>query len=224
VMASGGNEPVADGGGEGHSIFAAVLLQSLRDVDGKEFTAGALFQKIAVRVAGRSQQTPQYSAIVNSQHDGGDFIFWRQPGKTPPPDLCCDAHTPEPATVASTTTNSTSRQAVGIANIDDMLALYRNAYEDEDVAELQALWPTMKPDAVRNLQAFFHQAKSVQLHTTLVGTPVVTDSSATVSVIEELSYIADGKPKKVPPQKATIRLSRQTGDRGNPGWKIESIQ
>lgn len=89
LLASGGVEPVADGGTVDHSIFAAVMLQSLKEMPEPTFTAALLFQKLVVRVAGRSQQTPQYSPIVNSQHDGGDFIFARHPGTAPPPTLCC---------------------------------------------------------------------------------------------------------------------------------------
>lgn len=89
LIASGGVEPVADGGTANHSIFAAVLLQGLAEMKEPEFTASLLFQRLVVRVAGRSQQTPQYSPIVNSEHDGGDFVFVRQPGKTPPESLCC---------------------------------------------------------------------------------------------------------------------------------------
>jgi len=218
VMASGGNEPVSDSGGGGHSIFAAVLLQSLRDMEGTEYTGGSLFQKVAVRVAGRSQQTPQYSGITNSEHDGGDFVFMRQPGATPPADMCCDARV-ESSPLPSSNGNRGLNE-----NIEDILSRYRTAYEDEDVAELQLLWPSMKRDAIKNLDTFFKQAKSVQLHTTVVGMPIITDSAATITVMEDLSYISDGKPRKVPPQKATIKLSRETGDRGNSGWKIESIQ
>ena len=218
VMASGGNEPVSDSGGGGHSIFAAVLLQSLRDIDDREYTGGSLFQKVAVRVAGRSQQTPQYSGITNSEHDGGDFVFMRQPGSTPPPDVCCDARV-EPTQLPN------SHVSRGLSeNIEDILSRYRTAYEDEDISELQLLWPSMKRDAAKNLDMFFKQAKSVQLHTTIVGTPIITDSAATITVMEDLSYISDGKPRKVSAQKATFKLTRETGDRGNTGWKIESIQ
>jgi len=101
LVASGGVEPVADGGTVDHSIFAAVLLQSLQNMSERKFTTSLLFQRLVVRVAGRSQQTPQYSPIVNSEHDGGDFVFMRQPGKTPPPSLCCS-----PQTVAATASDT----------------------------------------------------------------------------------------------------------------------
>jgi hypothetical protein len=78
LMASGGNEPVADGGGSGHSIFADSFLKALSEIENSVFTADELFyQNIRSRVAGRSDQVPEYSEIRNSGHDGGDFIFIR---------------------------------------------------------------------------------------------------------------------------------------------------
>lgn len=78
LMASGGNEPVADGGGSGHSIFADSFLKALREIENSIFTADELFyQNIRSRVAGRSDQVPEYSEIRNSGHEGGDFVFMR---------------------------------------------------------------------------------------------------------------------------------------------------
>ncbi|MCP3923059.1 MAG: hypothetical protein GY714_10780 [Desulfobacterales bacterium] len=76
LIASGGNEPVADGGGEGHSIFAASLIKELKNKKESLFTAENLFyENIKESVAGKSSQVPQYSIIRNSGHEGGDFVF-----------------------------------------------------------------------------------------------------------------------------------------------------
>ena len=76
LMASGGNEPVSDSGGSGHSVFADTFLKALREVDKTTFTAEELFHSfIKERVAGKSEQTPEYNTIKNSGHDGGDFVF-----------------------------------------------------------------------------------------------------------------------------------------------------
>jgi hypothetical protein len=78
IMSSGGDEPVADGGGNGHSVFTGVLLQSLKDREGDSFAAETLLvQKIKPRVAGRSQQTPDYAIVRDSDGDLGDFVFFR---------------------------------------------------------------------------------------------------------------------------------------------------
>ena len=80
LIASGGNEPVTDSGGQGHSIFAQVFLDSLKEIELKAFTAEELFyqQRIKERVAGQVSQTPKFEIIRQSGHDGGDFIFQRQ--------------------------------------------------------------------------------------------------------------------------------------------------
>lgn len=76
LISSGGDEPVADGGGNGHSIFANVFLEALKGMDKKIFTSEELFVGyIKEKVAGKSDQTPQYNVIRNSGHGDGDFIF-----------------------------------------------------------------------------------------------------------------------------------------------------
>lgn len=81
LMSSGGDEPVADAGAPGHSIFAATILESLIGIDAETFSAADLFHRyVQPAVAGRSDQLPQYSVIRNSGHAYGDFIFSRPPG------------------------------------------------------------------------------------------------------------------------------------------------
>ncbi|HXJ96757.1 MAG TPA: caspase family protein [Terriglobia bacterium] len=82
VMASGGNEPVADGDAPGHSlehsVFANALLQGLTRMDLAEFSADELFnQHIREQVGGRSNQVPQYNPVRDSGHEEGDFVFLR---------------------------------------------------------------------------------------------------------------------------------------------------
>ena len=79
LMSSGGDEPVADGGAGGHSVFANAVLSALEQATGDAFTAGDLFHNfVQQRVAGRSDQIPRYSLIRNSDHDDGDFVFTRK--------------------------------------------------------------------------------------------------------------------------------------------------
>ena len=76
LISSGGNEPVTDGGGGGHSVFAKVFIDSLKGIKKNYFTAEELFTGyIKEKVAGKSDQTPQFNIIRNSGHDDGDFIF-----------------------------------------------------------------------------------------------------------------------------------------------------
>ncbi|MDQ3754049.1 MAG: caspase family protein, partial [Acidobacteriota bacterium] len=79
LMASGGDEPVADGGGDGrHSVFANALLRGLQVMDKARFTGAELFRyHVEESVAGRANQTPEYNPLKNSGHESGDFIFVR---------------------------------------------------------------------------------------------------------------------------------------------------
>ncbi|MFN2456061.1 MAG: SUMF1/EgtB/PvdO family nonheme iron enzyme [Pyrinomonadaceae bacterium] len=104
LMASGGNEPVADGGGGNHSIFANALLRGLTQADKRMFTAGELFQGyIQESVAGRAEQTPEYNPLRNSGHDNGDFVFVRVKvgGKTVEVKVSTPASAPPPVSAAA---------------------------------------------------------------------------------------------------------------------------
>lgn len=84
VIASGGNEPVADGGGDGHSVFARALLTGLDQMEPEAFTARELFDDYLLpMVVGRSAQEPQYRPIERSGHEGGDVVLARV-GPLPP--------------------------------------------------------------------------------------------------------------------------------------------
>ena len=80
LMASGSDEPVSDSGSQGHSVFAALLLQAMNSHSGQAFTADDLFVSIRKSVLARSGQSPQYSTLRDSiRHssslDNGDFVF-----------------------------------------------------------------------------------------------------------------------------------------------------
>lgn len=88
LMASGGDEPVSDGGSDGHSVFANAVLRALERSTQPIFTASDLFyNSIRQQVAGKSRQLPEYSLIRDSSHDDGDFIFVRKGAvfSAPPP-------------------------------------------------------------------------------------------------------------------------------------------
>jgi hypothetical protein len=80
LMASGSDEPVSDSGSQGHSVFAALLLEAMQSRAGEAFTADDLFVSIRKSVLARSGQSPQYSSMRNSIRpsaslDNGDFVF-----------------------------------------------------------------------------------------------------------------------------------------------------
>lgn len=77
-ISSGANEPVSDGGGAGHSVFARALIDALR-AEAKPFTANELFTRHLVsNVGSRSKQLPQLFAMKEG-HDGGELVFFPSP-------------------------------------------------------------------------------------------------------------------------------------------------
>ncbi|MEE9397312.1 MAG: caspase family protein [Methylococcales bacterium] len=73
AISSGDLEPVADGGGDGHSVFAYHLLKVLNEK--KPITAERLFQKMRNPIVQAASQQPQYFIIDSKTDEGGDFIF-----------------------------------------------------------------------------------------------------------------------------------------------------
>ena len=77
ALVSGGLEPVADSGGgtgQNNSVFAKAFLTALRDNTGV-MDGNSLFNAIKRPVVLDADQTPQYSDIRRSGHEGGDFLF-----------------------------------------------------------------------------------------------------------------------------------------------------
>lgn len=78
VVASGGNEPVLDGGDGAHSVFAQALLTGLAGMEEDAFTVRELFDRYLLPMTvGRAAQEPQYRPIQSSGHEGGDVVFAR---------------------------------------------------------------------------------------------------------------------------------------------------
>jgi len=78
LMASGGDEPVSDSGGSGHSVFAAAMIRGLTAEPDKAFSGDDLFENfVRLQVGGSADQTPDYGPLHNSGHVAGDFIFVR---------------------------------------------------------------------------------------------------------------------------------------------------
>ena len=74
VLTSGGLEPVTDGGGGGHSVFAKAFIDTLREND-SVIDAESVFKMVRESVVVNSDQTPEYSDVRKAGHDGGDFVF-----------------------------------------------------------------------------------------------------------------------------------------------------
>ena len=79
VLTSGGEQPVLDAGGGGHSIFASAFMQALRDNDGV-MEGSALYSEIFDPVRQTAEkykvtQEPRYSQIADAGHMNGEFLF-----------------------------------------------------------------------------------------------------------------------------------------------------
>jgi hypothetical protein len=75
VMSSGGEEPVADEGKDGHSIFAWHLLRALGKVNGTELGFG-VYGVVSQGVRDDYPQQPQYGVVVSAGHEaGGEYLF-----------------------------------------------------------------------------------------------------------------------------------------------------
>jgi hypothetical protein len=77
ALVSGGLEPVMDSGGSGHSVFAQAFINALAE-NTDVMEGGRLYDRIKRPVALNSKQTPRYSDIRFTGHDGGDFVFVRR--------------------------------------------------------------------------------------------------------------------------------------------------
>ena len=79
VLTSGGEQPVLDAGGGGHSIFASAFMQALRDND-RVMEGSALYGEIFDPVRQSAEkykvtQEPRYSQIADAGHMNGEFLF-----------------------------------------------------------------------------------------------------------------------------------------------------
>jgi hypothetical protein len=78
LVASGGNEPVADLGEDGHSVFAQALLKGLQNIPQNIFTMDYLFRNFLYeQVQEKLRQEPKIRPIPGFEDDG-KFIFVRR--------------------------------------------------------------------------------------------------------------------------------------------------
>ncbi|MBX2796380.1 MAG: SEL1-like repeat protein [Myxococcales bacterium] len=75
VITSGGNEPVADGGRDGMSVFAYYLRKALEDAEGRYVTVDTLFPPLRERVQANSDQTPQQGQSKQAFHEDGQLVM-----------------------------------------------------------------------------------------------------------------------------------------------------
>ncbi len=79
LLSSGGDHPVLDNAGNGHSVFAKALLDELENNTGL-LTGPGLYLKIKDKISARAKefgfnQQPEFKAIKGAGHEVGDFFF-----------------------------------------------------------------------------------------------------------------------------------------------------
>ena len=79
TLTSGGVEPVLDGGGGRHSVFASAFLEALRSNDGV-LEGYTLYSRVLEVMASQAStlaraQIPQYAPIHLAGHESGEFFF-----------------------------------------------------------------------------------------------------------------------------------------------------
>jgi len=74
-LTSGGNEPVADRGKGGHSIFAYHFITLLKENLDPYLIPSVIFDRIAPSIANNADQTPRSEPLKGAGDEGGQFIF-----------------------------------------------------------------------------------------------------------------------------------------------------
>lgn len=77
AMSSGGEQPVWDGGGDGHSIFASHFIDTLQN---GEIKGLPFYRQVHDKVVREAPQVPGYGAMVLPGYDkGADFVLGENP-------------------------------------------------------------------------------------------------------------------------------------------------
>ena len=79
VLTSGGVKPVLDGGGGGHSVFAAALIDALENnrqvLEGQRLASVIIGRVKNAALRQKFDQVPIYAPIRYAGHEAGDFFF-----------------------------------------------------------------------------------------------------------------------------------------------------
>jgi uncharacterized caspase-like protein len=212
VMASGGDEPVADSDAPGrfsrHSVFANVLLQNLSQFKTNEFTAEQLFAQVKEQVHARAKQEPQYKTMGASSDQGGDFVFIRVGSGA----ARVQAYEKEPPPIPLNPDEEAVRAA---------LDNYEEAYASMDVRELKKVWPSLSKDQEKELKNGFAvpnlRAVKVQLRNRMT---LIDGSAATAKCDQWMIYTFAGR--RQPPQinSVVILLSKNTHGE----WAVSGVK
>ncbi len=133
---------------------------------------------------------------------------------------------PAPGTGSSAAANSgTTTQH---PQLDDKTAIlntlnsYRNAYDHQDLAAMEQIWPTMSDQQRKDTTKLFKSVKAVHLTFEVLSGPDVTGAEASLTV-SQINAVSQGGEFVPHTTKAVIKLKRRNSDETG-GWYIESIR
>jgi len=229
VMASGGDEPVADtdtsGHPTGHSVFANALLQGLKEFHEAEYSAEELFnQYVREQVAGRSRQLPEYDAIRDSDHDGGGFVFLRTHGLPAPPlDEIRDKVKPvnkidliETHPAPPRRRDDPETEAIRMA-----LRRYEKAYATMDIKKLKAVWPSMTKEQSGKLKSgFVSEARAVEVHVRKCDPATPSGDTIEMKCEQAMAYTLDGTQQPETTNPVEISLRKDAGGQ----WVVADVR
>jgi serine/threonine protein kinase len=133
------------------------------------------------------------------------------------------------APIASTETHpvmpATSSVAAPSLSLDDKAAImaalvsYQQAYDRQDIAGIQQVWPTMSSQQKRSTVDLFNQVQSVRMTYDILSGPDITGTDATLRLSQTVVFSTGGAPKS---RAAKVLVSLKKGSQGQ--WYIDSIR
>lgn len=97
-LTSGGKEPVADRGKDGHSVFAYHFITLLKENSDPYLVPSQIHNRLAPLVANNADQTPQSEPLKGAGDEGGQFVFRLVVRQDSPQALASGGPLPMPAT------------------------------------------------------------------------------------------------------------------------------
>ncbi len=211
LMSSGGNEPVSDIDAPGrgnHSVFANALIRGLKQMAFDKFSAAELFdQYVRVQVPGRSAQMPEYTAIRDSGHEGGDFVFLRKGGGVTPATLRDTIPPPPPPP-------NRDEDAIRAT-----LNRYQAAYASMDTDLLKQVWPSLSKGQIKELRSGFDGAKAVMVELRSQEISFGGDT-ATVTADQWMKWTRAGHQQ--PPQANSVEIQLKKLADGR--WLVDGVR
>jgi uncharacterized caspase-like protein len=205
VIASGGDEPVADndpGHPSTHSVFANALLRGLSELEGTTFAAEELFyQYVRQSVIGGSNQKPEYDIIRDSGHASGGFVFF---GSGTAPIQLPPERVPIIPVVDITRINPEAEA------ISATLDRYKKAYGLKDKGRVLAEYPHPSKVQLREIDDLFRSPGGVVLELNC-GEAAIAGDTATVKCTSILNYNIGNGPHDPVPGSVNFTLVRQNG-------------